>query len=88
MRVRGITPILNVTDVPASILWFEKLGWHPRDTTLDRDVALKVLPEAFTSVQRRESTLVMLGNAGGLIEPLRDDPRFADLARRISVGGF
>ena len=59
-----------------------------RDTALDRDVALKVLPEAFTSVQRRESTLVMLGNAGGLIEPLRDDPRFADLARRISVGGF
>ena len=28
MRVRGITPILNVTDVPGSILWFEKLGWH------------------------------------------------------------
>ncbi len=62
--------------------------WQARDTTLDRDVALKVLPEAFTSVQRRESTLVMLGNAGGLIEPLRDDPRFADLARQLSVGGF
>ncbi len=62
--------------------------WQARDTKLDRDVALKVLPEAFTSVQRRESTLVMLGNAGGLIEPLRDDPRFADLARQLSVGGF
>ena len=23
--------------------------WHARDTKLDRDVALKVLPEAFTS---------------------------------------
>ena len=62
--------------------------WQARDTKLDRDVALKVLPEAFTSVQRRESTLVMLGNAGGLIEPRRDDPRFADLARQLSVGGF
>ena len=62
--------------------------YQARDMKLDRDVALKVLPEAFTSVQRRESTLVMLGNAGGLIEPLRDDPRFADLARQLSVGGF
>ena len=28
MRVTGVTPILNVTDVPNSIVWFEKLGWH------------------------------------------------------------
>ena len=35
--------------------------YQARDTKLDRDVALKVLPETFTSVQRREPTLVMLG---------------------------
>lgn len=27
MKVQGVTPILNVTDVPASVLWFESLGW-------------------------------------------------------------
>jgi uncharacterized glyoxalase superfamily protein PhnB len=27
MDIRGITPILNVSDVAASLAWFEKLGW-------------------------------------------------------------
>ena len=27
-------------------------AWQARDTTLDRDVALKVLPEAFTSAAK------------------------------------
>jgi hypothetical protein len=31
MRVDGITPILNVSDLRASLDWFEALGWrrHP-----------------------------------------------------------
>jgi catechol 2,3-dioxygenase-like lactoylglutathione lyase family enzyme len=28
MRVDGITPILNVSDVKASLAWFEALGWE------------------------------------------------------------
>lgn len=28
MRVEGITPILNVTDISTSIEWFESLGWQ------------------------------------------------------------
>jgi predicted enzyme related to lactoylglutathione lyase len=28
MRARGITPILNVSDMDASFAWFEKLGWR------------------------------------------------------------
>ena len=28
MRVDGITPILNVSDLQASIDWFEALGWR------------------------------------------------------------
>ena len=28
MNLTAITPILNVSDVPASIAWFEKLGWR------------------------------------------------------------
>ena len=27
MKVESVTPILNVRDVPASIAWFEQLGW-------------------------------------------------------------
>lgn len=27
MAVKSITPILNVTSLPASFAWFEKLGW-------------------------------------------------------------
>jgi len=28
MRAKHITPILNVSDISASFLWFEKLGWR------------------------------------------------------------
>jgi catechol 2,3-dioxygenase-like lactoylglutathione lyase family enzyme len=28
MKVKGITPILNVSDINASFAWFEKLGWR------------------------------------------------------------
>ncbi len=28
MKLTGITPILNVADIGASLAWFEKLGWH------------------------------------------------------------
>jgi uncharacterized glyoxalase superfamily protein PhnB len=27
MNLTGLTPILNVSDIVASLLWFEKLGW-------------------------------------------------------------
>lgn len=27
MEVRGVTPILNVSDLEASFEWFDKLGW-------------------------------------------------------------
>ena len=27
MKLCSITPILNVSDVPASLAWFERLGW-------------------------------------------------------------
>jgi catechol 2,3-dioxygenase-like lactoylglutathione lyase family enzyme len=28
MLIHAITPILNVSDVPASVLWFERIGWR------------------------------------------------------------
>jgi catechol 2,3-dioxygenase-like lactoylglutathione lyase family enzyme len=28
VRVEGLTPILNVSDIEASIAWFEKVGWR------------------------------------------------------------
>jgi uncharacterized glyoxalase superfamily protein PhnB len=27
MAIKGLTPVLNVTDVPKSLAWFESLGW-------------------------------------------------------------
>ena len=27
MLAKGVTPILNVSDIAESFLWFEKLGW-------------------------------------------------------------
>lgn len=27
MAIKGVTPVLNVSDVPASLAWFESLGW-------------------------------------------------------------
>lgn len=27
MAIKGITPVLNVSDVPRSLAWFESLGW-------------------------------------------------------------
>ena len=27
MHIKGLTPILNVSNVPASVEWFEALGW-------------------------------------------------------------
>ena len=28
MNVTGLTPILNVSNLPESFAWFEKLGWQ------------------------------------------------------------
>ena len=28
MRIKGVTPILNVSEIEASIAWFETLGWE------------------------------------------------------------
>jgi uncharacterized glyoxalase superfamily protein PhnB len=28
MAIKGLTPILNVSDVPKSLAWFESLGWR------------------------------------------------------------
>ena len=35
MEVHGVTPILNVSDVEASLEWFGKLGWRTRWTWKD-----------------------------------------------------
>ena len=35
MPVEGVTPILNVSDIAASLAWFESLGWVPEFTWPD-----------------------------------------------------
>ena len=43
--------------------------WQARDTKLDRDVALKVLPEAFTSDPDRLARFRAGSQGAGLAEP-------------------
>src|SRR5689334_1718614 len=35
MRVRSVTPILNVADLKAALAWFESLGWETQFTWAD-----------------------------------------------------
>ena len=44
MPVRNVTPILNVSDVEASVAWFEKVGW--REGFLWQDDGSSVAPSA------------------------------------------
>ena len=49
----------------------------------DRDRAFAALEAGYA---RRDTVLLQIGDPA--LAPLRDDPRFTDLARRIGVGGF
>jgi len=60
--------------------------YQARDTKLDRDVALKVLPEAFTAdpdrlarFEREAKVLASLNhpNIGGILRGIADPPSFA-----------
>ena len=73
--------------------------WQARDTKLDRDVALKVLPEAFTSdpdrlarFEREAKVLASLnhpniGSIYGLEEAGGRLESRADLSSRLRTGG-
>jgi hypothetical protein len=47
MAITGIRPILNVSDVPASLAWFDSLGW-PRSLIVSDDgrIEAAAVPDA------------------------------------------
>jgi len=62
MDVRGLTPILNVSDIEASLVWFERLGWHRRPLpTGERDGE----PARFAAVASTETEIFLCQGAQG-----------------------
>lgn len=71
MNLTGITPILNVSDVPASIAWFERLGWKRCWTFNDAGMieqaadANSTGPANFAAVGAGECEIFLCRNAQG-----------------------
>ena len=63
MEVRGLTPILNVSDVEASLEWFGKLGWRTRWTRNDETGAER--PATFAAVRSDQAEIFLCLGAQG-----------------------
>jgi uncharacterized glyoxalase superfamily protein PhnB len=50
MRLDNLTPILNVSDVPASLDWFEAFGWE-RGFAWDDEGGMRSSAPTFASIQ-------------------------------------
>ena len=84
MKLTGITPILNVADIGASLAWFEQLGWQRCWTwnaagMIDNAVdANDAGPASFAAVGSGECAIFLCRNAQGsrggpLPRHVRDD---------------
>lgn len=71
MKLTGLTPILNVSDVGASIGWFEKLGWKRGFTWNDGGMMTHGMlvnahgPASFGSVSSGECEIFLCRGAQG-----------------------
>lgn len=59
MRLRNLTPILNVSDVPASLEWFENLGWE-RGFAWDDEGGMHSSRPTFASIQAGDDAEIFL----------------------------
>ena len=59
MKLRNLTPVLNVSDVPASLEWFEALGWE-RGFTWDDEGGMRSSEPTFASIQAGDDTEIFL----------------------------
>jgi catechol 2,3-dioxygenase-like lactoylglutathione lyase family enzyme len=57
MKVQGLTPILNVSNLEASFAWFEKLGWQKNWAWGD--------PGGFGCVRNQKSEIFLCVNGQG-----------------------
>ncbi len=78
MPIRAVTPILNVSDVLASIDWFESLGWT-RGFTWPQDDAAPGFAPGFGGVCAGEVEIFLCkdaqGSRGTIIPGARGDDR-------------
>src|SRR5262249_14463224 len=65
MNVTAITPILNVSDVPGSIEWFERLGWTCGFTYSGREPASRA-EATFASVCAGEGQIFLCKDGQGI----------------------
>jgi uncharacterized glyoxalase superfamily protein PhnB len=80
MPVKSVTPILNVSDVPASIAWFESVGWK-RAFSWNRGGAIKAAadrnehgPADFAGICTEGAQIFLCKDAQGARE--RRDPKY------------
>ena len=69
MRLNNLTPILNVSDVPASLAWFEALGWE-RGFVWDDDVGMHSNAPTFASIQAGDDAEIFLCSGGQGARPV------------------
>ena len=59
MKLNNLTPILNVSDVAASLTWFENLGWE-RGFAWDDEGGMHSTKPDFASIQAGDSAEIFL----------------------------
>jgi uncharacterized glyoxalase superfamily protein PhnB len=59
VKLRGLTPVLNVSDVPASLEWFEALGWE-RGFVWDDEGGMHSSAPTFAAVQAGDNAEIFL----------------------------
>ncbi len=59
MKLRGLTPVLNVSDVPASLEWLEALGWE-RGFTWDDEGGMHSTSPTFAATQAGDNAEIFL----------------------------
>jgi uncharacterized glyoxalase superfamily protein PhnB len=59
VKLNNLTPILNVSDVPASLAWFEALGWE-RGFAWDDEIGMNSSKPTFASIQAGDDAEIFL----------------------------
>jgi uncharacterized glyoxalase superfamily protein PhnB len=59
VKLRSLTPILNVSSVPASLEWFEALGWE-RGFTWDDEGGMHSSSPTFAAIQAGDDAEIFL----------------------------